>query len=140
MTPLELTLPAAPPPKVTEVTDVSHVIFSAAGIRMRRSWEAVMVGVAASVTVSVLATAAACPTVKVWFTAEESVLVLGAEIVMVLSSVAAVAPPEPATTSCRLLAEEIAVKFVNLSPAIVSTSPPAKFDVTFSTAVLLLSS
>ena len=61
-------------------------------------------------------------------------------IAMVLSSVAAVAPPEPATTSCRLLADDAAVKFVNFSPATVTWSPPAKSDVTFSTAVLLLSS
>ena len=63
--PLALTLPAAPPPSVTVVTDVSHVMFSAAGIRMRRSCAAVIVGVEASVTVIVLAVAAACPTENV---------------------------------------------------------------------------
>ena len=71
--PLELTLPAAPPPNVTEVTDASHVMLSAAGIRMRRSCAAVIVGVEPSVTISVLAADAACPTVNVWLAAEDSV-------------------------------------------------------------------
>jgi hypothetical protein len=58
-------------------------------------------------------------------------------MVTVLSSVATAAPPAPATTSSRLLADETAVKFANLSPATVSTSLAAKLEVTLITAVLL---
>ena len=60
-------------------------------------------------------------------------------MVIVLSSIAAVVPPDPETTSCRLCAE-IAVKFVNLSPAIVNWSLPAKLVFTLILTVLLLSS
>jgi hypothetical protein len=81
-------LPAAPPPSVTVVTDVSQIMFNPAGIRIRRLLVAVIVAVEESVTVSVLAVAAACPTVKLWFAAEESM--------------AAVTPPDSLTnTSVR---------------------------------------
>jgi hypothetical protein len=55
------------------VTEVSQTMFNPAGMRMRRSLVAVIVGVELSVTVSVLAVAAACPTVKLWLAAEDSV-------------------------------------------------------------------
>ena len=66
------------PLSVTLVTDVSQTMFNAAGIRMRMSLVAVIVGVELSVTVSVLAVAAACPTEKVWFAAEEREAGVGA--------------------------------------------------------------
>ena len=53
-------------------------------------------------------------------TDSSGVIVPALVIAMVLSSVAAVAPPEPAVTSCRLLADDAAVKFVNLRPATVT--------------------
>ena len=111
---------------------------SVAGIRMRMSCESVMVGVELSVIVIVLAVWAACPTENVWFAAEDSVAT--EMICMVLSSVAAVAPPAPTMTNCRLLAADTAVKLVNLSPETVTWSRAAKLVVTSSTAVLLLSS
>ena len=100
----------------------------------------VIAGLEPSVIVSVLAVAAACPTEKAWFTTEESERALDATMATVLSSLAAVAPPDPATTNWRLFAAETAVKLVNLRPAIVTWSLAAKSDVTLSTAVLLLSS
>ena len=133
-------MPAAPPPRVIVVTAGSQVMLSAAGIRMRMSCVAVMTAVGASDTVIVIAAVETCPTVNVWFAAEESATVPGSTMEMILSSVAAVAPPAPATTSCKLLADEAAVKFMNLSPAIVTWSLPAKFEVTLMTAVLLPSS
>ena len=75
---------------------------------------------------------------KDWFAAEDSVAT--EMICMVLSSVAAVAPPAPTMTNCRLLAADTAVKLVNLSPETVTWSRAAKFVATSSTAVLLLSS
>ena len=131
-------MPAAPPPSETVVTVASQVMLSAAGIRMRMSWAAVIVGLELSVTVSVLAVVEPCPTVKTWFAAEERAA--SVMMVFVLSSVAAVAPPAPDRTSWRLLADEAAVKFVNLSPAIVNWSLPAKLVVTLILTVLLLSS
>ena len=133
-----LTLPDAVPPSVTVVTVGSHVMLNVAGIRIRMSLAAVIVTDDASVTVTTLAVVVACPTVKLWFAAEE--MVAPAAIVIVLSSVAAVAPPVPAVTSSRLSAAETAVKLVNLSPVIVSVCPAVKFDVTFNTTVLLPSS
>jgi hypothetical protein len=68
-------------------------MFNAAGIRMRMSLVAVIVATEASVTASWLATVAPCPTVNVWFAVEESVA--SAWMLMVLLSVAAVAPVRP---------------------------------------------
>src|SRR5712691_8731326 len=101
-----------------------------AGMRIRKSLAAVMLGVAASVTVIVLIAVIGSPTVKLWFAAEESV---GWLMVMVFESVAAVPPPAPERTSCRVLAAEGAVKFAKLRPATVSWSPAAKSVVTFRT-------
>jgi hypothetical protein len=48
-------------------------MLNPAGIRMRMSFAVVIAGVELSVTVSVLAVVEACPTVKVWFAAEDTV-------------------------------------------------------------------
>ena len=68
-----LTLADAVPPSVTAVTVGSHVMLNVAGIRIRMSLAAVIVTDDASVTVTTLAVVVACPTVKLWFAAEETV-------------------------------------------------------------------
>ena len=59
---------------------------------------AVMLGVAASATVTGLIAVAACPTTNTWFAAEASV---GCTTWIVRLSLAFVPPPAPVTTSCR---------------------------------------
>jgi hypothetical protein len=68
-----LTLADAVPVKVTVVTDVSHVMLNVTGIWIRMLLVAVISSVVSSVTVRLLAVVDACPTVKVWFAAEETV-------------------------------------------------------------------
>ncbi len=60
------TLPAAPPPSVAVTSPVSHVMPKPAGIRIRMSLAAVMVGVPASVTVIVAMGVGGSPTTKFW--------------------------------------------------------------------------
>src|SRR5207244_4121510 len=91
-------LPAAPPVSVAVVSAVFHVMFTVAGMRMRRSVAAVIVARPASVTVIGLIAAGAWPTTKLWFAAEA---IVGATIWIVRLSLAAVPPPAPETTSCR---------------------------------------
>ena len=69
-----------------------------AGIRMRRSFAAVMPGAAASVIVIALIAVGAWPTTKTWFAADA---IVGCTIWIVRLSLALVAPPGPVTTSCR---------------------------------------
>ncbi len=102
------TLPAAPPPRVAVRSPVSHVMLKPVGMRIRRSLAAVIpVAVASSVMVSWLIAVGGSPTVKLWLAVAER---LGCPMVIVLSSVAAVAPPVPETTSSKLSAGEAAVK------------------------------
>src|SRR5437762_9197278 len=97
-----------------------------AGIRIRRSVAAVMVGVAASVTVTALIAVGAWPTTNTWFAADASV---GAPIWIVRLSLAFVPPPAPPTTSCREAAAEGAVKLMYCSPDTTSWSLPAKLQI-----------
>ena len=127
------TLADALPASVTVVTVVSQIMLNVDGIRIRMSLVAVIVDVAASVTVTAAAGVDACPTVKYWFSAEE--MLAPAPIVIVYLSRFAVCFPAPAVTSCRLSADEVAVNLVNLSPVIVSVCPAVKLVVTFNTAV-----
>ncbi len=92
------TLLAALPVIVAVVTAVFQVMLNVAGIRMRRSPVAVIVGVAASVTVTGLIAVAAWPTTNTWFAAEANV---GCTIWIVRLSVAVAPPAAPETTSCR---------------------------------------
>ena len=94
-------------------------------------------GVMPSATVWVLMAVGVLPTSKVWSAAEDKV---GATMVMVLSSVAAVLPPEPETTNSRLSAAEMAVKLMKLKAATVMVSLAIKLVVTFKTKVLPASS
>ena len=55
-------MPAAPPASVAVVRPVSHLMFSVAGMRMRMSFAAVIVGLAASVTVMGLVAVGPSPT------------------------------------------------------------------------------
>ncbi len=136
-----LTLPEAVPDSVTVVTVVSQVMLKLAGMRMRMSLAAVIVATpASSVTVGLLAAVAGWPTEKVWLDAEDRVAV-GVWIVFERLSVSAVAPPATrAPPARRLSLDETAVKLLNFRPEMVSVSPAAKFEVTFSTSVWLLSS
>ena len=84
---------------VAVVSAVFQVVMSVAGIRIRMSFAAVMVGVASSVTVIGLTPVGACPTTKTWFAADASVG--GVTIWIVRLSLAFVAPAAPVTTSCR---------------------------------------
>ena len=77
---------------------VFHVMLNVAGIRMRRSCAAVMVGVDASVIVIGLIAAAACPATKSWFAADA---IVGCTTWIVRLSLLAVLAPGPNTTSCR---------------------------------------
>src|SRR6266566_61887 len=97
-----------------------------AGIRTRMSLAAVMLGVAASVTVIAAIGVAAWPTTKTWFAADASV---GATIWTVRLSRAAVPPPAPATTSCSESATEAAAKLVYWSPDTTIWSLAAKLTV-----------
>src|SRR6266516_655267 len=108
-------------------------MFYVAGIRMRMSCAAVMVGVAASVTVIAAIAVAGWPITKPWFAAD---VMVGATIWMVRLSVAAVPPPAPETTSSRLSAADGAVKLWYLSPDTTIWSFAAKLVVTLRTAVL----
>ena len=84
----------------------------------------------ASVIVIALMVVLTAPTTNVWLAADEMV---GATMVLVLSSVAATAPPLPAVMSWRLLAGDVAVKFVNLRPETTIWSLATKPEVTLST-------
>jgi len=65
-------LPDAAPPIVAMVSVVSQLMLKPAGMWMRRSFAAEMVGVAASsVIVMVLIRVSASPTAKPWLAAEE---------------------------------------------------------------------
>src|SRR5438874_315744 len=69
------------------------------GCPMTKTWfAAVMVGVAASVIVIALIAVAACPTRKSWSAADA---IVGCTIWMVRLSLAFAPPPGPVTTSCR---------------------------------------
>ena len=92
------TFPAPLPESVAVVTPVFQLMLTAAGIRIRMSLAAVMLGVAASVTVIALIAVAAWPTTKTWFAADA---IVGATTWIVRLSLAFVAPPAPETTSCR---------------------------------------
>ena len=80
------------------VSAVFQLMLTAAGIRIRMSLAAVMLGVAASVTVIALIAVAAWPTTKTWFAADA---IVGATTWIVRLSLAFVPPPAPETTSCR---------------------------------------
>src|SRR5437762_13512151 len=95
-----------------------------AGIRIRRSVAAVMVGVAASMTVTALIAVGAWPTTNTWFAADASV---GAPIWIVWLSLAFVPPPAPPTTSYREAAAEGAVKLMYCSTDTASWSRAARF-------------
>ena len=92
------TLPAALPVSVAVVSAVFQLMLNDAGIRMRRSFAAVMVGAGASVTVIGLIAAGAWPTTKTWSPADAMV---GATTWIVRLSRTAVPLPAPETTSCR---------------------------------------
>ena len=92
------TFPAPLPVSVAVVSAVFHVRATVAGMRIRRSLSAVMLGVAASVTVIGLIAVAAWPTTNTWLAAEASV---GCTTWIVRLSLAFVPPPAPVTTSCR---------------------------------------
>ncbi len=127
------TFDAALPPSVAVTSLVSHAMLKPLGIRMRRSLVAVIPGAAASsVIVSWLIAVGGSATTKLWSAADER---LGCPIAIVLSSVAAVLPPAPATTSSRLSAGVAAVKLAKLRSEMVSCSPAAKSLVTSSTSV-----
>ena len=91
-------MPAPLPAIVAVVSAVFQVMLNNTGMRMRMSCAAVMVGVAASVTVIGLSAAGGCPMTKTWFAADA---IVGATIWIVWLSLAAVPPPDPETTSCR---------------------------------------
>ncbi len=80
------------------VSAVFQVMFAVAGIRMRISCAAVMVGMDASVTVIGLIVVGICPTTKTWLAADA---IVGCTTWIVRLSLALVAPPAPVTTSCR---------------------------------------
>src|SRR6266545_3955911 len=127
------TLMAPVPVIVARVSAGFQVRFTVAGMRMRRSFAAVMVGTAASVTVIAAIAVGACATTKTWFAADT---IVGARIWIVRLSVAAVAPPSPATTSCRLAGPEAVVKLMYCSPDTTIWLPPPKSFVTLTTSVL----
>ena len=93
------TLLAPLPVIVAAVRAVFQLMLNVAGMRMRRSFAAVMLGVAASVTVIAAMAVGPWPTTKRWFAAEATVGGVATWIVRL--SLAAVPPPEPETTSCR---------------------------------------
>ena len=126
------TLLAAPPESEAVVSAVFQIMLSVAGMRMRMSCAAVMLGVAASVIVIALMAVAACPTTNSWFAAAT---IVGCTTWIVRPSLAAVPPPDPETTSSRLSAAEGAAKLVYCSPETVTWSPPAKSVVTLRTSV-----
>src|SRR5437867_3679466 len=97
------------PVTVAVVSAVFQLMLKDAGIRMRRSVAALMAGIAASVTVIALIAVGACPTTKAWLATDP---IVGARISIVRLSLAAVAPPGPATTSCRWSRTEAAVKLM----------------------------
>src|SRR6266516_5012 len=126
------TLPAAPPVIVAVVSAVFQVMLNDAGMRMRRSFVAVMVGVTPSVIVIGLIAVGACATAKLWFAADAMV---GATIWIVRLSRAAVPPPAPETTSSRESGAEGAVKLVYPSAETMIWSPPTKLVETLMTSV-----
>ena len=91
-------MPAALPMIVAVVSPEFQVMLDVAGIRMRRPFAAVMLGVAASVTVIGLIAVAACPTTKSWFAADA---IVGCTTWIVRLSRETALPPEPEMTSCR---------------------------------------
>src|SRR5438552_8534079 len=74
-------------------------MLTEAGMRMRRSFAAVMVDTAVSVTVIALIAAGTCPTVKTWFEADA---IVGARTWNVPLSLPGVARRTAPTTSRRL--------------------------------------
>ena len=118
---------------VAVLSAVFQVMLTEAGMRMRRSFAAVMVDTAVSVTVIALIAAGTCPTVKTWFAADA---IVGARIWIVRLSLAAVAPPTPASTSCRRSGPEAVAKLVYCSPDTMIWLPPEKSVVTSRTSVL----
>src|SRR6266516_992998 len=106
---------------------VFQVRFDVAGLRIRMSFAAVMLGVAASVTVIAPIAVAAWPTTKSWFAADA---IVGWTTWIVRLSLAFVAPPAPVTTSCRLSAADGAVKPMYWSPDTRAWLPAAKSLVT----------
>ena len=66
-------MPAPLPVIVAVVSAVFQVMLNVEGMRMRMSFAALMVGVAASLTVIGLIAVGGCPTPNVWFAAEAMV-------------------------------------------------------------------
>ncbi len=93
------TLPAPLPAIVAVVRAVFQLMLNVAGMRMRMSFAAVMLGVPASVTVIAAVAVAACPTRNSWFAADA--IAGGAATWIVRLSSAAVPPVAPEITSCR---------------------------------------
>ncbi len=124
-----------PPPVIWAVVSVVfQIMLTDAGMRMRMSPAAVMVGVAASVIVMALIAVAACPTRNSWSAADA---IVGCTIWIVRLSRAAVPPPGPVITSCRESAAETAVKFWYWSPdTMICCWPEPKVPVTSRTSVL----
>ncbi len=114
---------------------VSQVMLKPAGIRMRMSSAAVIVGVPASSVMVIRGVfSESCPTIIVLFCCEEMVGAGAGTISIVLSSVA-ITEPSFATSSSRLSAAETAVKLAKLKSAMVIWSPAAKSVVTSTTRV-----
>ncbi len=80
------------------VSAVFHVMVNVAGMRMRMSLAAVILGVAASPIVIALMPAGGWATTKLWFAADA---IVGCTIWIVRLSVAVAPPAAPETTSCR---------------------------------------
>src|SRR2546426_6108785 len=97
-------------------------MLTEAGMRMRRSFAAVMVDTAVSVTVIALIAAGTCPTVKTWFAADA---IVGARIWIVRLSLAAGAPPTPARPSCRRVRPPGGPQVLFFSPGtLIWVAPP----------------
>ena len=92
------TLPAPLPVIVAAVTPEFHVMLNVAGMRIRMSFAAVMLGVAASVTLIGLIAVEACPPTNTWFAADA---IVGCTTWIVRLSRETALPPEPEMTSCR---------------------------------------
>ncbi len=126
------TLPAALPPRLAVRSPVCHVMLKPAGMRIRRSFAAVIPGTAASsAMVSAAMAVGGLPVMKAWLAADDKV---GPATAMVLSS-NAVTPAPDRTRSSRLSAADVALKLAKLRSATVSWSPAAKLLVTSSTSV-----